>query len=59
MLTQELFMPEPIYIFLSAHIANAAFRKHALEKGVQHFYEKPMNPKTLVELKKLLALPPL
>lgn len=37
-------LQEPMYIFLSAHVVNEAFRTHAKSQGVDHLYEKPLNP---------------
>ena len=54
-LTKELFLIEPIFIFLSAHVANQSFQKHCKENGVQYFYEKPLGRENLHSLLKLIA----
>ena len=53
MLTRELFLQEPIYIFLSSHVGNTQFVKYCREQGVQHFFEKPISN---AKLKSLLCL---
>ena len=53
MLTRELFLQEPIYIFLSSHAGNNIFLKYCREQGVQHFFEKPISN---TKLKTLLCL---
>ena len=53
MLTRELFLQEPIYIFLSSHVGNTQFVKYCREQGVRHFFEKPISN---AKLKSLLCL---
>lgn len=52
-LFKQTDLQEPIYIFLSAHVVNEAFKTHARSQGVNHLFEKPLNP---VELQDMLAL---
>lgn len=42
-LTQDLFLQEPVYIFLSSHVGNKIFARYCRKQGVQHFFEKPIS----------------
>jgi len=47
-------LQEPLYIFLSAHVVNEAFKTHARSQGVDHLFEKPLNPVQLIDMLSLL-----
>ena len=41
---------EPLYVFMSAHLGNKAFVNKCREEGVQHFYSKPIDVRSLRSL---------
>jgi CheY-like chemotaxis protein len=46
-LTQDLFIEEPIYVFISAHNTNKQFTKFCLSKGIDYMIEKPLKGQAL------------
>ena len=39
----QLFVEEPVYVFLSSHVCNVDFVTQAKSLGVKHYYEKPVS----------------
>jgi CheY-like chemotaxis protein len=46
-LAQDLFIEEPIFVFISAHNTNKQFAEFCLSKGIDHMIEKPLRGKAL------------
>ena len=54
-MTADLFIIQPIFIFMSANSYEKAFIEHAKSIGVNFFFEKPIHPRELKYLVKILA----
>jgi CheY-like chemotaxis protein len=54
-LVQDLFIEEPIYVFISAHNNNKQFQEFCLSKGVDRLIEKPLQGFALKQLGKLVC----
>ena len=46
-LTKDLFVEEPVVVFISAHNFNPQFRDFCKKKGVDYFADKPMRESDL------------
>ena len=55
--TMESFIEEPVYVFLSAHNSNKAFVQFCKTKGVDHFFEKPLQSSSVKQLLRLVQAP--
>lgn len=53
-LTADLFITQPVFIFLSAHFSNKQFVDHARKIGVKFFFTKPLQDQQLKYLMKLI-----